>query len=440
MRSRAEWAARGLAIALLGWALAAAIGSAGAGDRRAGAGRAATLRLGGAGHRSTEAARAVASATRDPELVSLHARFDAAPGAAVRDWLRAIAGAGTAVTWSGDLVAAALTVEPLRDPRGGALVTVAAPDGWVEVRDAAGMVDSLAVAAGGASLRLPTVVGEVTATVGGTVARDGLRDTASVREVVLLGRAGWEGKFVAAALEEHGWRVRPRFAVAPGLDVAQGPLDLDTARVSAVVAIDSSAARHADAIAGFVRAGGGLVLGATAAHAPGLAALAAGRTGPLVRGTNSFAAAVAPVRRATLDAYPIAPAPEAVVLESRGGAAVVAARRVEAGRVAQSGYDESWRWRMAGAEDAPAAHREFWARLVETVAYAPVARADSPAARDADPAPLAATVAALGPPVAAPPAGGGEDRFDPARSIWVYISAVVLLLAEWLSRRLRGAR
>ena len=43
-----------------------------------------------------------------------------------------------------------------------------------------------------------------------------------LRSIVVVGGAGWEGKFIVAALEERGWPVIARFSVAPNVDVAQG--------------------------------------------------------------------------------------------------------------------------------------------------------------------------------------------------------------------------
>jgi hypothetical protein len=71
------------------------------------------------------------------------------------------------------------------------------------------------------------------------------------------------------------------------------------------------------------------------------------------------------------------PSADAVVLESRDGVAMIAARRLDAGRVMQVGYDETWRWRMAGGDESTAAHREWWSRLVAAVAYAPLVPRES---------------------------------------------------------------
>jgi hypothetical protein len=111
---------------------------------------------------------------------------------------------------------------------------------------------------------------------------------------------------------------------------------------------------------------------------------------------------------------------------------------VDAGRVVQTGYDETWRWRMSGGEEAVAAHREWWSRLVAAVAYAPlVPRASAPSALDETP--LASLIDALGP--AAPLDSRLVPRTNDARITWTLFALVVAsLLAEWTSRRLRGAR
>ncbi|MFP5355329.1 MAG: hypothetical protein ACLGIK_09280, partial [Gemmatimonadota bacterium] len=129
--------------------------------------------------------------------------------------------------------------------------------------------------------------------------------------------------------------------------------------------------------------------------------------------------------------------PWAVVLDRIGAAPRVVAGRAEAGRSLMLGYAESWRWRMEGGDDAPAAHRAWWSGLVGAVAYAPLVQlADAP---PTDEAPYAALVGALGAP--APGAGAGAP--PDSRTAWERILFALLvgaLLAEWGSRRLRGER
>lgn len=417
-----------MALALLAWSFVAAVRHT---ADPAGATLATTL--------DTAAARAQLGAwTRQSALERLHLTLTSPPGAEGRDWLRALDEAGTVVTWEGKIPATAIAAEALADPRGGIRIGVAAPGGAsVLVTDAVGRVDSLEARAGGASLRVPSSTGAIAARAAGvtaTVPQPARRDRG---EVVVLGRAGWEAKFVVAALEEQGWRVQARFRVAPGLSVGDVPA-LDTARISTVIALDSTAADRAAAIAAYVRSGGGLVVGSDAARIPTLASLLPGRPGPAVRAASSYAAAIAPVTRLTLAHAPItALRRDAVPLERRGEAVLVAARRVDAGRVVQSGYDETWRWRMAGPAESPDAHRAWWSSLVESVAYAQLLPA-APPASTTEPAPRAALVAALGMPSAAPEGAADAPGFDPSRSGIVYIAIALLLLAEWGSRRLRG--
>src|SRR4029453_18066293 len=154
-------------------------------------------------------------------------------------------------------------------------IDVAAPRGApVVLSDDISAIDSLRVAAIGASVAAPVLAGVAVAKTGDRRFIASPIDSIRLGRIVVVGRAGWEGKFIAAALEERGWRVMGRWGVAPGVDVAQGALTLDTSEVSAVVALDSSAASFGGVIERFVRNGGGLVLAGTSALAPGLASLA----------------------------------------------------------------------------------------------------------------------------------------------------------------------
>ena len=130
------------------------------------------------------------------------------------------------------------------------------------------------------------------------------------------------------------------------------------------------------------------------------------------------------------------------MLESRGNAGAVAARRVGAGRVVQSGYDETWRWRMAGGDEAASAHREWWSRLVSAVAYAPLVQRTSTgdvALGTIDETPLASLIDALGSATTLTAGLAPEtDGTAPTRVLFALVVASLLL--EWASRRLRGAR
>ena len=127
------------------------------------------------------------------------------------------------------------------------------------IGDAAGTIDTLP-RGGGAELELGVGCRQ-RARVGRDVHRShgDARDSLALKPVLVLGAAGWESKFTIAALEERGWRVASRVRVAPNVDVTQGPLGaIDTARYSAVIALDSTAASSATAIARYAREGGGV--------------------------------------------------------------------------------------------------------------------------------------------------------------------------------------
>jgi hypothetical protein len=375
--------------------------------------------------------------------------LDTLPDARTRAWLRALDAAGTRVTWR---VAAApplaAAAEPAREPVGGVQLAVAAPAGApLAARDALGALDSARADAGGARFALPSASAGLRVRTAGGIARLDAPAPARLGEVLLLARAGWEGKFAAAALEEAGWRVRARFALGPGMVVAQDGAaarapTLDTATVAAVVALDSSAAALAAPIAAFVRRGGGLVLAGEAARVPALAALAGAALDEAVRDGD---ATVRPLARPRADAVPLAWRPLA------GRRALVAvARRVGAGRVVQLAEEETWRRRLAGA--GPDAHRAWWSRAVAGAAYAPsraVAAARAPSPLDPpprEPAPLVAAVAALGAPsIAADASERGAPSAPSAPSprrlpdALLIGGALAALLAEVASRRLRGA-
>ena len=366
--------------------------------------------------------------------------LDAAPDPRTRDWLRALSRAGGSVRWSSSrpIGAAAVAAEPAAEPNGGTRVRLVSAAGEpVSVGDDAGAIDTLP-RGGAAELQLAAVAGAVHASGATFTATTDARDSVVLRPVLVIGAAGWESKFTIAALEERGWRVASRVRVAPNVDVTHGPLGtMDTARYAAVIVLDSTAASSATEIARYARSGGGVILSGGSARVGGFPLIAAGRVSARVAGVAGAVASAAP--RTGLGGFPVAsPGADAVVLESRDGVAMIAARRVDAGRVMQVGYDESWRWRMAGGDEAAAAHREWWSRLVAGVAYAPVV-ARSARVTGVDETPLASLVDALG------PATRMDDRVAPrtdaALVTWILFTLFVAsLLAEWTSRRLRGAR
>lgn len=374
--------------------------------------------------------------TRLPSSVLLHGDFIATPSAWAIDWLAALKRSGHVVTWSGSPPAIVLTTEASGDPRGGARIEVAAPaDGRVVLRDEASVIDSLHVSRFGGSVTAPMVVGTVSASVGGEIAMAASPDSSPSRAVVVIGAAGWEGKYVAAALEERGWPVITRFSVAPNVQVGPpGDLQLDTSRVAAVVAIDTTIARSWPAVQRFVNMGGGLVLAGPASLAHAAATMAPGAI------TTRFQPAVLPRDTIVLGStgfFPVSTLkPDAVAIERRAGGIAIAARRIGAGRVIQIGYDDSWRWRMAGPTGSENAHREWWARVIGAVAYVPEGTTTSTVAM-ASSAPVALLVDRIGTPRTSPPAGARRAPID--RRL-ILAGIMLLLLAEWSSRRLRGLK
>jgi hypothetical protein len=141
------------------------------------------------------------------------------------------------------------------------------------------------------------------------------------------------------------------------------------------------------------------------------------------------------VRLGSTGFYPLSVSENGVPLERRGDGVAVAARRVGAGRVIQVGYDDSWRWRMAGVTGSEAAHREWWSRIVRSAAYAPLSN-ESLSTETFDAAPLASLVDRLGPARAL----AGDLPSRPIDHRWLIALMVLLLVAEWASRRLRGLR
>ena len=430
MRSRVdwravlEWALRVGSLALLAWMIWLST----AARRAAGEHRVAS---------SATLEDSLAAWTLDPRAESLHVALDELPRREERAWLAALRRDGAAVSWSSRAtIPIALVVEALNDPAGGVRASLAGPTGArIVVSDSLGVLDTVVMAGPSASLRARAALGAARASASGPGASAALRDSLVQREVAVLGRAGWEAKFIIAALEESGWRVSARLAVAPDIFVRQGSVKLDTGSTGVVVALDSTAARDARAIERYVRSGGGLVLAGDAARSSAFARVAVGRVGTRVSSAAVSFSDSAP--RRALGFYPIStPAEEAVPLESRDGALAVGARRVGAGRVVQLGYDESWRWRLQGGRASPGEHRAWWSAVVGSAAYR-AARTLALHGEALDPAPLAAAYSALGAPVA--PERAAQARSSaPALRGWMLLALLAMLLAEWTSRRLRG--
>ncbi len=366
----------------------------------------------------------------------VHVRAEGAFAPFARDWLSALPGAGTGVTWEGAGPAPiALAAEPVADPEGGTSAWIAAPAGAsVTVEDEAGRLDSIRSGNGGARVLVRSGPTELLARSGATVARSAVSDSLVLGRLLLLGRAGWESKFVAAALEERGWKLDARLRLSPRGDVRQGAATtIDTTRYSAVLVLDSVGTAEALRIAAFVRAGGGVILSGAALRTPGLAVLAAGSPGRPVPGREPFDSSSTEPRRG-LELNPVTPRPDAVVLERRGNLVAIAARRIERGRAVTSGYLDTWRWRMGGGEAALREHRDWWAGLVAGVAR--TGRIARSAEGFPDEAPLATLITRLGPAGSAP---ASSDAAPPISRGFLFALLMAALLAEWTSRRLRGA-
>ena len=397
------------------------------------------------------------SGPESPNRVHVHVNGDVSPVA--RDWLAALAATGTGITWEqGSAIPVAAVADAAVDPAGGTAVHVASERGTqLVLMDAFGTLDSVRAGLGGARLiarSAPTAVG---VRAGALTARSVVRDTLGLGRLLLLGRAGWEAKFVAAALEERGWKVDARLALSPRGDVVT-PTDrlrapdqpqpvadslrlapratrmlVDTTRYAAVIALDSSAFSGAERIVRYVRSGGGLIVAASVAAAPAFKALGVGSAGPASEVVEPFDTSASEPRR-DLALIPISLGADVVPLEQRDSLVAVAARRVDAGRVAVIGYMDTWRWRMGGGDNAAERHRDWWADLVGSVAYA--RRSTRPELARIDEAPFAHLYETLGSPsLRFPPARGGGRVPD----VVLFVTFAVALIAEWTSRRFRGA-
>jgi hypothetical protein len=380
-----------------------------------------------------------------PELTAArpttaHVGVRTLPTVVERDWLVALRRAGLDLSWSDEGAArVAISAVAAIDPAGGWTVGVSAPNGMpVEIADAIGMLDSATVAGVGARFMVAGAAGAVIASSGDAVASSTpLPPPARVRPVLVLGSAGWESKFVISALEERGWIVHARLRVSPTSEVTLGPpVTVDTATYGAVILLDSAGAEASRSLIGFVRSGGGLIVAGSAGRSPELATLLPARMGALEPG--SLLRATMSSAREGLPMYPLVRLrSDALALDRREGRVVVAARRERAGRVIQVGEIESWRWRMTGGDDAPALHRSWWSRLVGSASYVGAPDPILPATPEA--APYAALVHSLGAPSEVPGLADEDRPADPLPA-WIGLAILSLLVAEWASRRLRGAR
>ncbi len=370
----------------------------------------------------------------DPRVNAIDVDIDATLSTAYRDLLVALRRAGVSLHWHGTPMVLAIEATHVREPDARARILVVAGNvAPVALVDSAGGLDSLRAGAG-ATVDAEAVVGDVRAEQGVFTARATPSSSTPRRAVLVLGRPDWESKFAIAALTESGWTVRARIPTAPGVVIRDdGILPIDTARYDVVVALDSSAADLAPAIARFVSEGGGLVAEGSALSLDALRTIAPARAGERMPGRILLAEDT--VTRRDLPLRPLsALRSDAIALERQAAGPSVAARRAGMGRVLAIGYDDSWRWRMLGGVSGLAAHRRWWSAAAGSVSpdHAAVAEANGSAA------PVAALVSALGRP-AAPTREVPRDTRNPLPWMFLLIVAAALL-AETGSRRFRGAR
>ena len=396
----------------------------------------ALLALGGGGGtpvsvRSEALSDALAAATRQP-LPAMDIALGAIPGPVERAWVVAVRGAGTQVRWHARAAVPpfAITLDPVGTPGGGLIWRALAPRG-AAVRDTAGELWSAALA-GPVEATILSGTGVALVTPQGTARPQRLDPLPVIRRIRVVGRAGWEARFVAEALRTGGWTVEPDFTVtmmpAPiGVRSTAARAVLDTATHAAVVLVGREASAPPRLVE-FVRAGGGLILLGDAAQHPAAAALSPATlvgTSP----SSPGALATATPRRA-FTGWRLRPRADAVVVERRGDDAVVAARREGLGRVMIVGYEDTWRWQLEGPEGSPARFAAWWSALVASVSRVSA----SPQVNAGDPVPLAAWIAALG----APDAPGATRALARPADPWLVALALVSLVVAWLSRRLRG--
>lgn len=367
------------------------------------------------------------------------ARLDSVPPAVERDWLRALGSSGSELSWSGNLDPVSVSAFAAPTPRGGWNVVASAPSAQsIELSDDIGPIDTLKSSHGGARYFVPSASGVFTATSGSSTARAALDDSVTLRRVLVIGEAGWETKFVVAALEENGWKVDADMRVAPSVNVRQGsPAAMDTSRYSAVIALDAAAAPRASEIGRYAASGGGVIISGAATALDAFASLRVGTPGRRVT-PSVVESEPGSIDLAALEILPIASLrADGIALERERGAITSAARRYGAGKVLQDGHLETWRWRMSGGDSGPGAHRDWWTQAVASVAYAPHQRIQGMPATDN--APFARLIAALGPASTASSARMANAA-GPI-SLWLLFAILSLsLLGEWASRRLRGSR
>jgi hypothetical protein len=379
---------------------------------------------------------------------SIDVTIAGAPTPAVRATLRALRASGRHVEIRADhaLPAVAMSLESEWRASGGTRLTVASDSAIAIVaRDAAGLLDSIPLDTSGLQLRTGPVqsVVRVETPVLRALSSPLVASEPVVARVLIAGAASWESKFVTAALEEAGWPMDVAVSLAPRVTVGQGAARVPSrARHAIVIVLPGAPSSVTTALPAFVRQGGGVVLVGDAARLESVAMLRAGAPGSMVAGEPGAEASERP--RHGLDVVPITSlVRSAVPLEWRDGRVTLAARRIGAGRVVQVGYENSWIWRMAGGDDAPAAHRRWWSALLSGIVpvSAPRLSVTVDAEHDTlDAAPLAALVRDLGRPITSRAAVRVQaPAFASALDLrWLLALALASFVGAWVIRRWRG--
>lgn len=380
-----------------------------------------------------ESVTGLSALSREDAPSRIHFKLRNIPNPAQRAWQDALRRSGSNISWSGELQPVTIAMRAIPSPLGGYVVAAQSPNAKaVIIRDDISTIASVRPEKAITSISVPAVSGNVRAIVGVDSAFVGLPDSVTFQRILVIANAGWEAKFLLAALEEAGWKADAIISVAPAVTVAQGAVTtIDTAHYSAVIALDESAASRASAIALYVKSGGGLILGAPAARSQAFAGLRISEPPspnrpPLITDTVTHASS-------PFAAIPLGP--DVVSIEARGGGTAVAARRVDFGRVIQVAFTDTWRWRMQGAAGAISDHRDWWSNILSQVVYT---KRVSAGARDDNASPYSDLIEIAGAPVAeignSMPLGQRSGEM-----LWLTV-VCALLITEWTSRRLRGVR
>ena len=229
-----------------------------------------------------------------------------------------------------------------------------------------------------------------------------------------------------------------RLRVGPNVFVTQGtPLALDTAHTGAVIALDSSAASYASAIAA-LRAQRRRRRARGRCAARRIAARARARARGPARAPPHRSPSRAP-RRVARSASSRSSPSRATPCRSNRATAASSPRRVAwaPGASCSSATTKRGAGGSRARGDAPAAHRDYWSAVVSAAAY----RAD-----EAHRGRARRTM---------PRRSRRSTRTSARRALrtrrrlrhrarglrwWMFALLALLLLAEWASRRLRGAR